>query len=39
MLKGQKLPPNEVWIGVPAEFLRKRKEKEVDSQNQSVTND
>ena len=39
MLKGQKIPPNEVWIGVPAKFLRKRKEKEVDSQNQSATND
>jgi carbonic anhydrase/acetyltransferase-like protein (isoleucine patch superfamily) len=27
MLKGQKIPPNEVWIGVPAKFLRKRGEK------------
>ncbi|MFX0210396.1 MAG: acyltransferase [Candidatus Hodarchaeota archaeon] len=28
MLKGQKIPPNEVWIGIPATFLRKRGEKE-----------
>lgn len=28
MLKGQKIPPNEVWIGVPAKFLRKRGEKQ-----------
>ena len=26
MLKGQKIQPNEIWIGVPAEFLRKRGE-------------
>jgi acetyltransferase-like isoleucine patch superfamily enzyme len=39
MLKGQKLPPNEVWIGVPAKFLRKRKGKEVRSQNQLASSD
>ncbi|MFX1507740.1 MAG: acyltransferase [Promethearchaeota archaeon] len=27
MLKGQKIPPNEIWIGIPAKFLRKRGEK------------
>lgn len=27
MLKGQKIPPNEIWIGVPAKLLRKRAEK------------
>jgi acetyltransferase-like isoleucine patch superfamily enzyme len=28
MLKGQKIPPNEIWIGVPATFLRKRGKKQ-----------
>jgi acetyltransferase-like isoleucine patch superfamily enzyme len=23
-LKGQKIPPNEIWIGIPAKFLRKK---------------
>lgn len=25
--KGMKIPPNEIWIGVPAKFLRKRSDK------------
>jgi acetyltransferase-like isoleucine patch superfamily enzyme len=27
MLKSQKIPPNEIWIGVPAQFLRMREKK------------
>lgn len=29
LLKGQKIPPKEIWIGIPAKFLRKRGDTEI----------